>query len=81
MIGRRPVEAPRGGLRSDRFGKPALLAEVVMFARCLIGAGAILFSALVIAPAPAREGLHYHGALRAACGKEINSQCKGARGA
>jgi len=44
-----------------------------MFARHLSGACAILFSVLV---ASAQDRLHYHGALRAACGREINSQCR-----
>jgi hypothetical protein len=46
-----------------------------MFARyLLIG---ILFSALLNMPAPAKDRLHYHGGLRAACSKEINTKCEG----
>jgi len=44
-----------------------------MFARYLSGACAVLFSVLV---ASAQDRLHYHGALRATCGREINSQCR-----
>ena len=44
--------------------------------RYLIGTCAILFLALVNVPAAAKDGLHY-GGLRAACAKEINSQCRG----
>jgi hypothetical protein len=47
-----------------------------MFADRLIGACAIVLSALVTAPASAKDRtLHYHGSLRAACGQEI-SQCR-----
>ena len=45
-----------------------------MFAHYLSGACAILFSVLV---ASAQDRLNYHGALRTACGREINSQCRG----
>jgi hypothetical protein len=49
-----------------------------MFARYLTGACAILCAALVNVPASsARDRSHYHGALRTACGEEINSQCRG----
>jgi hypothetical protein len=49
-----------------------------MFARYLIFAFAILFSALVSVPAPAQNRPQdYRGRLNAACGKEINSQCQG----
>ena len=47
-----------------------------MFARYLIGACAVLCSALINLSVSAQGRLHYHhGALTAACGKEINSQC------
>jgi hypothetical protein len=49
-----------------------------MTARNRIGACVILFSALASVPAAARDHAHvYHGGVRAACGKEINSQCSG----
>ena len=48
-----------------------------MFARYLIVACAVLCSASVNLSVSAQGRLHYHGALRAACGKEISSQCKG----
>jgi hypothetical protein len=49
-----------------------------MTARNRIGACVILFSALASMPAAARDRAHvYHGGVRAACGKEINSQCSG----
>jgi hypothetical protein len=49
-----------------------------MFARYLIAAYAILFSALVSASASAQNRPQdYHGRLNAACGREINSQCQG----
>jgi hypothetical protein len=45
-----------------------------MFARyLLIG---VLFSALLNVPASAKDRLYYHGGLRAACSKEINSHCR-----
>ena len=48
-----------------------------MFARCPVVASAILSSVLLSAPAPAKNPPHNHDALRAACGKEIHSQCGG----
>ena len=48
-----------------------------MLSRYLIGTCAILFLALVNVPARAKDRLHYHSAVRTACGKEINSQCRG----
>jgi len=49
-----------------------------MTARNRIGACVMLFSALASMPAAARDRAHvYHGGVRAACGKEINSQCSG----
>jgi hypothetical protein len=49
-----------------------------MFARYLIAAYAMLFSALVSVPASAQNRPQdYHGRLNAACGTEINSQCQG----
>ena len=53
------------------------IREVAMFARYLIVACAVLCSASVNLSVSAQGRLHYHGALRAACGKEISSQCKG----
>jgi hypothetical protein len=45
-----------------------------MFVRCACG---IVCSVLLSVPAPAKNRLHYHGVLRAACGAEIRSQCGG----
>ena len=50
------------------------IPEVAMFARYLIGACAVLCSALVNLSVSAQGRLHYHGA---ACGKEINRHCSG----
>jgi len=49
-----------------------------MFARCLNGTCAILFLVLVSVPASAQDRpQNYHRVLKAACSKEINSQCRG----
>lgn len=48
-----------------------------MFVRCAIVTCAILSFVLLSVPAPAKNRLHYHGVLRAACGKEIHSRCRG----
>ena len=48
-----------------------------MIPRYLIGTCALVSLALVNVPAAAKYRLHYHDGLRAACAKEINSQCRG----
>jgi len=48
-----------------------------MIPRYLIGTCALVSVALVNVPAAAKYRLHYHDGLRAACTKEINSQCRG----
>ena len=48
-----------------------------MLSRYLIGTCAIFFLALVNVSALTKDRLHYHSAVRTACGNEINSQCRG----
>jgi len=44
-----------------------------MLSRYLIGTCAIFFLALVNVSALTKDRLHYHSAVRTACGNEINS--------
>jgi len=54
------------------------LRETAMLARYLFGECAVFVSILVNLPATAQDRpQNYHRALNAACGKEINAQCKG----